>query len=138
MAKKSDRTGAHSPGVSIPAGGEAQGAHRRRKPRATKKKSSKLLRKASSTALRAVDDFNNLRQAKRAFDCIEDLLIPHNPHAIEMIYFEPGDLRPLVTAANEEVRRHMAKLRKAVEGVHELLLATREDSLVRSGLIEQA
>jgi len=125
MAKKSDRT-EHSPGVSVsvPADGEAQGAHRRRKPQATKKKSSKLLRKASSTALRAVDELNNLRQAQRAFDCIEDLLTPHNAHAVEMFYFEPGDLRPLVTAANGELRRRMAKLRKAVEGVHELLLAT--------------
>jgi hypothetical protein len=124
MAKKSDRT-EHSPGVSVSADGEeAQDAHRRRKPQATKK-SSKLLRKASSSALRAVDELNNLSHAQRAFDCIEDLLIPHNSHAAEMFYFEPGDLRPLVTAANGEMRRHMAKLRKAVEGVHALLLATR-------------
>jgi len=87
----------------------------------------KRLRKASTAALRAMDELYNVREFMRGFQCLEDMLIPHE---IETFYYNQGDLRMLVTAVRGEMQRRVNALGAHVERVHRLLLAKREPEAV--------
>jgi len=108
---------------------QAQDPRRRRN--RTIKSQAKRLRKASSVALHAVDELYNVREFMRGFQCLEDMLIPHDSHEIETFYYDQGDLRMLVTAVRGEMQRRLNALGAHVERVHGLLLTKRERETVQ-------
>lgn len=78
----------------------------------TKKSAKKQA--ASSAALLVEDEFNNLRWAHRAYDCVQNFLAPLSSRNIEEFWVEPDELTALMEVINAEMARRIETLREAI------------------------
>ncbi|MBB3182402.1 hypothetical protein FHW64_006846 [Variovorax sp. Sphag1AA] len=115
---KSERTAATSSGKSKRA--RLKGVKRRTMPTPATRKSAKS--RAISSALMSVEDeFNNLRAAHRAYDCVENFLTPIYRHDFEEFFVRPSELRALLEVVNAEMVRRMQTVTDAIESVRKVL-----------------
>lgn len=114
---KSDRTTATSSDKSKRARLKAV---KRRLATAAPRKSAK--KRAISGALMTVEDeFNNLRAAHCAYDCVENFLTPIYRHDFEEFFVRPSELRALLEVVNAEMVRRMQTVTDALQTVRTTL-----------------
>jgi len=115
---KSDRTAATSSDKSKRA--RLKGVKRRLATSSPPRKSAKS--RAISSALMSVEDeFNNLRAAHCAYDCMENFLTPIYRHDFEEFFVRPSELRALLEVVNAEMVRRMQTVTDAIQSVREAL-----------------
>lgn len=78
--------------------------------------------RAISGALMSVEDeFNNLRAAHCAYDCVENFLTPIYRHDFEEFFVRPSELRALLEVVNREMVRRMQTVTDAIQLVRKAL-----------------
>lgn len=114
---KSDRASATSSDKSKRARLKAV---KRRLAAATPRKSAR--NRAISSALMTVEDeFNNLRAAHCAYDCVEIFLTPIYRHDFEEFFVRPTELSALLKVVNAEMVRRMQTVTDALRSVRTTL-----------------
>jgi hypothetical protein len=74
-----------------------------------------LSRRLSSSTLRVVDEFVNLKDVHLAFACLKGLLSPiHRAPNYEEFSVEPVELRALLTVVNDELERRTLSVDAAI------------------------
>ncbi len=76
---------------------------------------------ARQAALRVEDEFNNLRAAHRAYDCVQSFLTPSYLQEIEEFRIQPIELSALMEVVNAEMVRRMQTVTDAIQSVREAL-----------------
>ncbi|MEJ8815763.1 hypothetical protein WKW77_32195 [Variovorax ureilyticus] len=114
---KTDRKGGRSSNVSK--SGKRKAVGRRRSTDAAFRKSAR--RKVSDAALLVEDEFNNLRAAHRAYDCVQNLLTPLSPLEVDEFRIHPLELSALMEVVNAEMVRRIQTVTDAIESVREAL-----------------
>ncbi|WP_093166682.1 hypothetical protein [Variovorax sp. YR216] len=85
----------------------------------TKKQAKK--KAVSSAALLVEDEFNNLRWAHRAYDCVQNFLAPLNSRNVEEFLIEPSELTALMEVINAEVGRRIQTVGEAIHAARKVL-----------------
>lgn len=76
---------------------------------------STLSRRLSSSTLRVVDEFCNLKDVHLAFACLKGLLSPiHRAPNYEEFSVEPAELRALLAVVNDELERRTLSVDAAI------------------------
>jgi hypothetical protein len=74
-----------------------------------------LSRRLTSSTLRVVDEFCNLKDVHLAFACLQGLLSPvHRTPNYEEFSIEPAELRALLTVVNDELERRTLSVDTAI------------------------
>jgi hypothetical protein len=76
---------------------------------------------ARSAALLVEDEFNNLRWAHRAYDCVQNLLAPINSRNVEEFLIEPSELTALMEVINLEMGRRIQTVTDAIQEARKVL-----------------
>jgi hypothetical protein len=84
------------------------------------KKSAKK-KAASEAALLVEDEFNNLRWAHQAYDCVQNFLAPLNSRDVEEFLFEPSELTALMEVINAEMGRRIQTVGEAIHAARKVL-----------------
>ncbi|SCK60111.1 hypothetical protein VAR608DRAFT_6603 [Variovorax sp. HW608] len=89
----------------------------------TSAKSRKSAKKkaASAAALLVEDEFNNLRWAHRAYDCVQNFLAPLNARSVEEFLIEPSELTALMEVINAEMGRRIQTVGEAIHAARKVL-----------------
>lgn len=90
---------------------------------ATKSETKKQAKKkaVSSAALLVEDEFNNLRWAHRAYDCVQNFLAPLNTRNVEEFLVEPRGLTALMELINAEMGRRIQTVEKAIHAARKVM-----------------
>ena len=67
------------------------------------------------------DEFNNLRAAHRAYDCVQSFLTPLYLQEFEEFPIQPTELRALMGVVNAEMVRRMQIVTEAIQSVRKAL-----------------
>ena len=78
-------------------------------------------RAASDAVLLVEDEFNNLRAAHRAYDCVQSFLTPLYLQEFEEFPIQPAELRALMEVVNAEMMRRMQIVTGAIQSVRKAL-----------------
>jgi hypothetical protein len=76
---------------------------------------------AREAVLRVEDQFNNLRAAHRAYDCVQSFLTPLYLQEVEEFPIQPTELRALMEVVNAEMVRRMQVVTEAIHSVRKAL-----------------
>jgi hypothetical protein len=76
---------------------------------------------ASDAVLLVEDEFNNLRAAHRAYDCVQSFLTPLYLQEFEEFPIHPPELHALMEVANAEMVRRMQIVTEAIQSVRKAL-----------------
>jgi hypothetical protein len=94
----------------------------RRRPATSPTPRKSIKNKAASDAVLLVEDeFNNLRAAHRAYDCVQSFLTPLYLQEVEEFPIQPTELRALMDVVNAEMSRRMQVVTEAIQSVRKAL-----------------
>ncbi|MGJ7511818.1 hypothetical protein [Variovorax sp. GT1P44] len=115
---KSDRASASSHGDPK---SKMRKAGRRRLATSPAPRKSAKNKAASDAVLLVEDEFNNLRAAHRAYDCVRSFLTPLHLQEFEEFHIQPTELRALMEVVNAEMLRRMQVVNEAIQSVRKAL-----------------